>query len=63
VRGKRISPKPARVAKVDGTTNAWIYDFGAKESIGAVALIHHNMDAGMNVCIKGKRINPKPKKR
>lgn len=48
-----IDNNPAKVAKIDSTTGAWLFDFGSARRIDLVALIHHNFDAGADVKIQG----------
>lgn len=49
-----VDGNPAKPAKLTGTTGAWQLDLGAAYQIDAVALIHHNLTAGLaNVLIQG----------
>jgi hypothetical protein len=48
-----VDGNPAKVAKIDSTTGAWLFDFGAPQRIDLAALIHHNFDAGADVKIQG----------
>jgi hypothetical protein len=52
-----VDDNPAKVAKINSTTAAWVADFGAAQRIDLVALIHHNFDAGANVKIQANTIN------
>lgn len=44
---------PAKPAKLTTTTGAWRWDFGVAQRIDLVALIHHNLTAGLEVRIQG----------
>jgi len=44
---------PARPAKLTTTTGTFAWDFGAAQRVDAVALINHNLDAGLEVRIQG----------
>lgn len=44
---------PAKPAKLTTTTGAWRWDFGAAQRIDLVAIIHHNLTAGLEVRIQG----------
>jgi hypothetical protein len=48
---------PALPAKLTTTTGAWTWDFGAAQRIDLVALIHHNLDAGLSVRIQANATN------
>lgn len=48
---------PAKVAKINSTTAAWLADFGTAQRIDIAALIHHNFDAGADVKIQGNATN------
>jgi len=43
---------PARPCKFDATSGTIVFDFGAARRIDLAALIHHNLDAGLNVRIQ-----------
>lgn len=40
-----VDENPAKVAKIDATTGAWLFAYNAKQPIELAALIHHNFDA------------------
>src|SRR5438552_2828835 len=44
---------PAKPAKLTTTTGAWRWDFGSAKQLDIVAVIHHNLTAGLNVRIQG----------
>lgn len=48
-----VDDNPAKVAKIDSTTGAWLFAYAAKQPIQIVALIHHDFDAGADVKIQG----------
>jgi hypothetical protein len=48
-----VDGNPAKVAKIDSTTGAWLADFGAAQRVDLVSLIHHDFDAGADVKIQG----------
>jgi hypothetical protein len=43
---------PAKPAKLTTTTGRWVFDFGSAQTIQLVALIHHNLDAGLTVKVQ-----------
>lgn len=47
-----VDDNPAKVAKIDSTTGAWLFDHASATDIQLAALIHHNFDAGANVKIQ-----------
>jgi len=48
-----VDLNPAKPAKLTTTTGAWRWDFGSATAIDVVAIIHHNLTAGLNVRIQG----------
>lgn len=48
---------PAKPAKLTSTTGAWLWDFGVAKSVDLVAIIHHNLTAGLNVRIQANAAN------
>jgi hypothetical protein len=52
-----VDENPAKVAKIDSTTGAWLFDHGSAVDLQLVALIHHNFDAGANVKIQRDATN------
>jgi hypothetical protein len=46
------SGSPSRPAKLTTTSGWFVYDFGVAVNIAAVALIYHNLDAGLAVTIQ-----------
>lgn len=48
-----VDLNPAKPAKLTTTTGAWRWDFGSAVNVDFVAIIHHNLDAGLNVRIQG----------
>ncbi len=40
-----VDENPAKVAKIEATTGAWLFAYNAKQPIEIAALIHHNFDA------------------
>lgn len=52
-----VDDNPARVAKIDSTTGAWLFTFLAAQRVDLIGLIHHDFDAGGNVRIQGNAIN------
>lgn len=42
---------PSRPAKLTTTSGSWVLSFGAPITVGAVALIYHNLDAGLDVTL------------
>src|SRR4051812_22337747 len=48
---------PARPAKLTGTTGSWVWTFAAPQRLDLVALIHHNLTAGLDVKIQGNATN------
>jgi len=48
-----VDDNPAKVAKIDSTTGAWLFSYAAKQPVAIVALIHHAFDAGADVKIQG----------
>ncbi|HEX8030269.1 MAG TPA: hypothetical protein VF491_17465 [Vicinamibacterales bacterium] len=47
-----VDDNPAKVAKIDATTGAWIEDFGEAQRVDLVGLIHHDFDEGADVRIQ-----------
>jgi hypothetical protein len=47
-----VDDNPAKVAKIDSTTGAWLFDFGAAKRVDLVGLIHHSFDAGADVTLQ-----------
>lgn len=52
-----VDDNPARVAKIESTTGAWLFSYAAKQIIQDIGLIHHDFDAGANVKIQGNATN------
>lgn len=48
---------PAKPAKLTTPTGAWLLDFGTAKSVDLVALIHHNLDQGLDVRIQANSSN------
>lgn len=48
---------PAKPAKLTTTSGNWVCDFGAPQVIKLAALIHHNLDAGLEVRLQGNASN------
>jgi hypothetical protein len=48
---------PAKPFKMTGTTGNVVWDFGSAKQLDIVALIHTNLDAGLNVRIQGNATN------
>lgn len=48
---------PAVPAKMLATTGNWVFDFGAAQRVDVIALIHHNLTAGLDVRIQGNAAN------
>lgn len=48
---------PAVPAKLTGTSGNWVFDFGSAQRVDVVAIIHHNLTAGLNVQIQGNATN------
>lgn len=48
-----VDLNPGKPARLVETSGAWLFDFGAAQSLDLVALIHHNLDAGLDVRIQG----------
>lgn len=44
---------PTLPSKLTGTSGNWVFDFGAAQRVDIVAIIHHNIDAGLEVRIQG----------
>jgi len=44
---------PAKPAKLTGTTGNWVFDFTSAQRVDLVAIIHHNLTAGLEVRIQG----------
>jgi hypothetical protein len=49
-----IASKPA---KLTGTSGNWVFAFSAPQRVDLVALIHHNLTAGLDVKIQGNATN------
>lgn len=49
--------KPAKPAKLTGTTGNWVWDFTIAQRVDLIALIHHNLTAGLDVRIQGNATN------
>lgn len=47
-----VDENPAKVAKINSTTGAWLIDHGSATDVQVAALIHHNFDAGADVKIQ-----------
>lgn len=47
-----VDLNPAKPAKLTTTTGSWVFDFGTAANVDLVAIIHHNLDAGLNVRIQ-----------
>src|SRR5688572_21071481 len=47
-----VDLNPAKPAKLTTATGYWQFTYSAPQRIDAVALIHHNLDAGLEVRIK-----------
>lgn len=47
-----VDLNPAKPAKLTGTTGNWVWDFGSARRVDLVALIHHNLTAGLEVRIQ-----------
>lgn len=52
-----VDENPAKVAKINSTTGAWLFDFGSAQRIDIAALIHHDFDAGADVKLQGNATN------
>src|SRR4051812_42948013 len=48
---------PAKPAKLTTTTGSWTFTFAAAQRVDAVALIHHNLTAGLEVRVKASADN------
>lgn len=47
-----VDLNPAKPAKLVETTGAWLFDFGSAQRVDLVAIVHHNLNAGLNVRIQ-----------
>lgn len=52
-----VDLKPQRPSKLDGTTGNWVWEFSSPQRIDLVAIIHHNLDAGLDVRFQGNATN------
>src|SRR3954465_12525835 len=48
---------PEKPAKLTGTTGSWVAQFTAGQRVDLVALIHHNLAAGLDIKIQGNATN------
>lgn len=48
---------PAKPAKLTTTSGNWVFDLGTVQQVDVVALIHHNLDAGLSVRIQANSSN------
>lgn len=48
-----VDLNPAKPCKLTTQTGAFLWDFGSAKGIDLVAIIHHNLDAGLAVYIQG----------
>lgn len=48
---------PAKPSKMTTTTGNWVFDFGSAQRVDIIALIHHNLTAGLSVRIQGNATN------
>jgi hypothetical protein len=48
-----VDDNPAKMAKIESTTGAWLFAYASKQIVEAIALIHHDFDAGADVKIQG----------
>lgn len=48
---------PAGPSKLAATSGAWLFDFGSAQRLDVVALIHHNLTAGLDVRLEGDTSN------
>lgn len=48
-----VDGDPAKPAKLTGTTGSWVFDFGSAQRVDLIAIIMHNLDAGLSVKIQG----------
>lgn len=48
---------PAKPAKLTTTTGSWVFSFPAAVNIDLIAIIHHNLTAGLEVRIQGNATN------
>lgn len=52
-----VDLNPAKPAKLSATSGRFIWDFGSARRVDIVALIHHNLTAGLDVRIQGNATN------
>jgi len=52
-----VNDNPAQVAKINSTSGAWLLDFGIAQPVQLAALIHHDVDAGLEVVLQGNATN------
>jgi hypothetical protein len=48
-----VDDNPAKFAKIESTTGAWLFAYPAKQIIQVASLIHHDFDAGADVVLQG----------
>lgn len=48
-----VDLQPEKPAKLVETSGAWLFDFGGDQKLDAVALIHTNLDEGLEVRLQG----------
>lgn len=48
-----VNDNPAQVAKIDSTSGAWVLSSDTKMPVRLAALLHHNLDAGLDVVLQG----------
>jgi hypothetical protein len=52
-----INGIPGKPGKLTGTTGNWVVDLGSAKTVQVVAIVHHNLDAGLSVNIQGNATN------
>jgi hypothetical protein len=52
-----VDDNPAKVAKINSVTGAWVFDFGVAQRLDLFALIHHDFDPGGDVKLQGNATN------
>lgn len=48
-----VDDNPAKLAKIESTTGAWLFEYPSKQIIQLASLIHHDFDAGASVVLQG----------